>query len=150
MAITIGNNMENIDIKTQTAKEIKVGTIVYDVFDEGLRFIIMRSSFSWCAYVGVPKNHPLAGIDYDDISFVSAHGGLTFSGDGDRYPTGFYWFGWDYSHAGDKCHYEKEYPSLIENEHDWTIEDVIKDSWTAINDFKNLSKVAEKIKYSEY
>jgi len=63
-----------------TAKEVKnVGTIVHDVFDEGLRFIIMRGPLHWCGYIGIPKDHPLAGFSYDDISLISAHGGLTFA-----------------------------------------------------------------------
>lgn len=33
-----------------------------------------------CGYIGVPRNHPLYGVDYTSLdSEVEVHGGLTFS-----------------------------------------------------------------------
>lgn len=152
---------KNYDKKTQTAEGIEVGTIVHDEFDEGLRFIIMRGPFHWCGYIGIPKDYPLAGFGYDDISFVSAHGGLTFAEKGEKeykqgekkgqpypWPEGYYWYGWDYGHAGDRSHYDSDIKGLEkfrENNHDWTIQEVIDDSWETLYDFKRLMKFAEKI-----
>ena len=131
--------------ETTTAKDIKIGTIVHDVFDEGLRFIIMRGPYHWCGYVGIPEDHPLAGLSYNDINFVSAHGGLTFASEArDFWPKGYYWYGWDYGHAGDKSYFD--IPNYYREGKDWTIEEVIKDSWDALYDFKQLMKLAEKIK----
>lgn len=137
--------------KTQTAEGLGVGTIVHDILEDGLRFIIMRGPFHFCAYIGVPKDHPLAGFEYDAISFVSAHGGFTFAGEGtkeNKWPEGYYWYGWDYGHYGDRSYYASEITSTISerNDKDWTIEEVIKDSWGALYDFKKLRSLAEKIK----
>lgn len=132
--------------KTARARDVsEVGRIVYDIFDEGLRFIIMRGPFHWCGYVGISKDHPLAGLDYEDISFISAHGGLTFSsGARDGWPEGYYWYGWDYGHLGDYCHFER--PEIKERgDKDWTIEEVINDSWETLYDFKKVMRLVEKI-----
>lgn len=53
---------------------------------------------SWCGYVAVPPEHPLYGVDYDDVQ-VEAHGGLTFSEEWQRF--GLYVFGFDCAHSGD-------------------------------------------------
>ena len=138
-----------------TADKVEeVGKIVFDEFDEGLRFIIMRGPYHWCAYVGIPSEHPLAGFAYDDLP-VDCHGGLTFSSDGggerkgkpSPWPEGYWWYGWDYGHLGDKSFYGegKDY-SFKENEQNWTVEEVKKDSWGTKYDFKKLMKFAEKIK----
>lgn len=141
--------MENENL---TAKEVpEIGKIVHDKFDEGVRFIVMRGPASWCAYVGVPNGHPLAGHSYDDLS-IDCHGGLTFASEGGKqnWPAGYYWYGWDYSHAGDISVYDYD-PRIREDGpnrsyHDWTLGEVIKDSWGAIYDFKKLMLLSEEIK----
>jgi len=35
-------------------------------------------SGAWCGYVGVGPDHPLHGVQYDDVD-VDVHGGLTYS-----------------------------------------------------------------------
>lgn len=126
------------------------GTIFLDKFDEDIRFIIMKGGSSLCGYVGLPIDHPLSGFDYDDMP-VSAHGGLTFSGDSDRLPNTCYWYGWDYAHAGDYCDYYDKYNNLpgLSNmgksgDKKWLPEDVEADSWNTIYEFKKLMKLAEK------
>ena len=43
--------------------------------------------------------------------------------------------------------YEHKYPIHRDiTEKDWTIDEVVKDSWRAIYDFKKLATLAEKIK----
>lgn len=134
----------------QTARAFEVkekGRIVYDVFDEGLRFIIVRGPASFCAYVGIPKDHPLAGFSYDDLIGISAHGGLTYAGKGVKgSPDGYYWYGWDYAHLGDVTVCDHTYQSLSVGEHDWTIEEIVKDSQDTLSDFRKLVKITEKIK----
>lgn len=128
----------------------EAGTIFKDVFDEGLRFIIMKGGSSLCAYIGIPSDHPIAGFDYDDIP-VGAHGGLTYSnGDNERFPKGYWWYGWDYAHSGDYCdYYDKESLSMYRfnhgNDRKWTVVDVEQDSWSTIYDFKKLIALAERI-----
>jgi len=146
--------MEKYDDNLTVDKLEKVGTIVFDEFDEGLRFIIMRGPYHWCAYIGIPLEHPLSGFFYGDLN-IDCHCGLTFSsiGGGERYgkpdprPEGYWWYGWDYGHLGDKSFYGtgKEY-EFLENSKNWTIGEVKKDSWKAKYDFKKLMKLSEKIK----
>lgn len=126
----------------------KAGTILHDVFDEGIRFIVMRGPSNLCAYVGLPLKHPLAGFHYDDVP-LNAHGGLTFAGEGDTLrPTGFFWYGWDYGHCRDRIFYADDLPASLQSDTDkkWLVEDVIEDSWETIYDFKALARLAEKIK----
>lgn len=139
-----------MDYNNKTAKEIKeIGQIVYDIFDEGLRFIIMRGPYHWCGYVGIPKEHPLAGMSYEDISFLRAHGGFTFASEGKKegsWPEGYYWYGWDYGHLGDYSYYADTLERKNNGDKDWIVGEVIEDSQDTIYDFKKLLKLAEKIK----
>ena len=77
----------------------------------GLKCLILRHDElgHLCGYVGVLKGHPCYGKDsehmpYDDLFPVEVHGGLTFSrvgNDGDTWPKGFWWLGFDCAHAWD-------------------------------------------------
>ncbi len=126
-------------------KEIKSGTILYDEFDEGIRFIIIRGPSALTAYIGIPLNHPLASFDYDELP-ISAHGGLTYDGEGtgDPRPINFYWYGWDYGHSGDYCFYDDDWEHNYSGKK-WLVKDVISDSWETKYDFKSLMKLAEKL-----
>lgn len=125
-----------------------VGTIFMDRFDEGVRFMIMRGPSSLCAYVGIPLDHPLAGFDYDDLS-IDCHCGLTYSEKGcGSFPEGYWWYGWDYTHAGDYSTYYDLQPLAGLSHKDSTkglVKMVDDDSWTSIYNFKSLMKLAEKI-----
>lgn len=131
------------------ASEVKeVGKIVHDSFEDGIRFIVMRGPSSWCGYVGVPLSHPLSGFHYDAIP-VNAHGGLTFASEGKdvkdtSWPKDFYWYGWDYAHCGDRCVFDVE-RGTREDGKDWTLDEVVKDSWDTKYEFKKLMQLAEKI-----
>ncbi len=81
---------------------------------DGLKCRILRNSElgHLCGYVAVPKGHPCYGKDYDHIPYddlftVEVHGGLTFSraGDGDTWPEGYWWLGFDCAHAWDLVPY---------------------------------------------
>lgn len=138
---------------------MEAGTILHDEFREGIRFIIMRGPAALCAYVGVPLDHPLAGLDYGDLA-LECHGGLTFSGagDGKYHPSGYWWYGWDYAHSQDATIYDytpdglrfrKEHPkfeSLRAGCKQWLPFAVLQDSeWTAIYGFQKLVALVEKI-----
>ena len=72
-------------------------------------------------YVGVNKDHPLYGVEYNEIfSKISIHGGLTYSGhikNRKHNPTqvnwvdeDLWWFGFDTFHSGDRIDYlSKDY-----------------------------------------
>lgn len=128
-------------------KPIKPGTIMADWFENGIRAIVMRGPGSYCAYLGVPSDHPLAGFHYDSIP-LDCHGGLTFASEGqDHFPEGFYWYGWDYNHAGDRAalHYDTYIPSL-ETGKSWSLGEVKAETHQVIYDFGRLVKLAERIK----
>jgi len=80
----------------------------------GLKCLILRHSElgHLCGYVAVPRGHPCYGKDYDHIPYddlfpVEVHGGLTFSreGNGDTWPKGYWWLGFDCAHAWDLVPY---------------------------------------------
>lgn len=58
-----------------------------------------------CGYVILPENHPAYGKDYDDLSGIDVHGGLTFSNEG--------MFGFDCAHWDDA-----KDPSIMDPEYD--------------------------------
>lgn len=127
----------------------KAGTIYKDVYDEGLRFIIMKGGSSLCAYLGVSIDHPVSGFAYDDMP-IDCHYGLTFSGDDNKnLPSGYWFYGWDYAHSGDYCDfYDREPLKGVYNHDDekkWLVEDVESDAWEAIYQFKQLMKMSEKV-----
>lgn len=126
--------------------KIPRATILRDWFDEGLRIIVLRSIFSMNVYIGVPVDHPLAGHDYDSLP-VACHGGLTYSaaGTGDL-PDGYWWYGYDYAHAGDYVWYDSGLPIFGGEDHKWSLREIVEDAWSAIYDMRKLVRLAEKIK----
>jgi len=97
---------------------LEEGTVVYDIPGyssiwtgfNGFRLLIVRGPVSWCSYIGVPTDSPLAGLGYSDdvMQSFECHGGLTYSGLGNfQFNTELvptmerYYFGWDYGHGGD-------------------------------------------------
>jgi hypothetical protein len=90
------------------------GTIFVDIAQDGFRFAILRGRSALCAYLGIPLNHPLAWRKYKSID-VRVHGGLTYDAPGgDGYlPEGYYWYGWDHGHAGDKVCFAEEVENIL-------------------------------------
>lgn len=70
----------------------------------GLRAVVMTHDRMGhrCGYVGIAKDSPLAGKNYDNVD-VDVHGGLTFGKANPKYPveSDLFWFGYDCAHAGD-------------------------------------------------
>lgn len=93
------------------------------------------------------QNSRMSPLKY--YAFGQAHGGLTYaSSSGEGFPKGYFWYGWDYAHSGDRCTYyePKDDDSEYRNsEQKWTPEDVDNDSWTALYEFKDLMKLSEAI-----
>jgi len=127
---------------------IESGTILHDEYEDGIHFIVMRGSSHLCAYLGIPKTHPLANHDYNLLP-IECHGGLTFGqmGDGKNWAKESYWYGWDYGHCDDYAFYYDD-PSLGNikgSGKKWLVKDVIEDSWLAKIHMKDLMKLAEEI-----
>lgn len=108
--------MELINKSFEECAKDEPGTIYADWMDGDLRCLIMRGPGSLCAYIGVPKEHPFYGKEYDNLS-INCHGGLTFSSEAhDKWPEGFWWFGWDYAHYKDAAFYDLKYGGLSTSE----------------------------------
>ena len=118
------------------------GHIFVDRFEGPCRFVIMRGPASLCAYLGVPKDHPLWGMHHTDIP-LQCHGGLMSSGEGS--PEGFWWYGWDYAHAGDFAIFDGP-THLSSGAKKWTVEEVKEDTRGTIDQFKKLANLAVKVK----
>lgn len=63
---------------------------------------------SWCGYVGVPREHPLYGVGYEEVS-LDVHGGVNYSAKCDPeagichvpepgMPDDVWWFGFECAH----------------------------------------------------
>lgn len=90
-----------MDNRLKTLDDCELGDILYDEIDPrtGLRGLIIRGPFSFCAYVGAPRDHLLDGIE--DLN-IDCHFGLNYSGWGDGFrPVDWFWWGWDYGHFTD-------------------------------------------------
>lgn len=124
----------------------KRATVYIDAFEDGVRYVILRGGGSLCAYLGIPLAHPLAGKNYDDLP-LDCHGGLTFGSEGDGkygHEKGWFWYGWDYAHLGDKSFYDLEFGfSHSDSDKEWTVGDVKAEIWSVIYDFKKLMKLVE-------
>ena len=130
----------------------KVGYIAADFYEQGTRILIMRGPASWCAYIGIPLDHPLANYEYDDIP-LQCHGGLTYAGEGGGgWPKGWFWYGWDYGHSGDMFGFAdsktREITSQFDHSKDkmWTADEVKEEARQVAWDFAMLKKLAERIK----
>lgn len=72
-----------------------------------------RMPYYYCGYVAIPKGHRLYQVEYDRMSFINCHGGLTFSDKFDGYDD--VWFiGFDCAHAWD--HPTEQDADYTENE----------------------------------
>jgi hypothetical protein len=106
--------------------EIKTRTIENTWLDRGLM------SFGWGnGYIGLPKEHPWYGIEYDEIE-CDIHGGLTYGCetlkgfDGE----GFWWIGFDTSHYCDTLFNWPEQEVIAETKR------LERQAWEAWEDFQ--------------
>ena len=104
-----------------------------DNFD-GYHFVIVSQGVFPCAYVEVPKEHPLYLKNYNDCP-ISAHGCLTYGDDLIHLNPEYkgYYIGWDYGHIGDFIGY-----ASIKNEHKYTTEEIFEDVKDVIHQLKAL------------
>lgn len=62
-----------------------------------------------CGYVEIPFNHPIADKDYDELTDINVHGGITFvKWEHATYPleSKYGWIGFDCAHGDDKPDFE--------------------------------------------
>lgn len=139
--------ISKIDLGNPTWEELlkmEIGTIIkYDKWENksNIYYLIIRSTTSLCAYIGIPLDHPLARKSYNDLD-IKCHYGLTYSsGDSDFHPKNLWWYGWDYSHFGDYCFFydEMNICSFL-GEKKWLVEDIMPEIAEAIESFKQIYK----------
>lgn len=96
------------------------------------------------AYVKVPKNNKVFGKDYFDLD-INVHGGLTYSSNElkfYKYSGKYNWFiGWDYAHYGDFTLFYD-----LEMDKKYTLEEIIEDCKSVINQLITKGSDNEKIK----
>lgn len=92
----------------------KEGEIAFDCTDQlsGIRGLVVRGPFCWCAYVGVEPAHLLH--DLSELNF-RCHYGIVIRGTGDDrpVPSTHYWWGWDYGHHLDRIFFPPSVESLL-------------------------------------
>lgn len=121
--------------------------LAHGYFERREFFILNVRGTHPCVYVNalledVANMGILAWGDYDDVdSYVNAHGGVTYcenylKAEGNVY-TGN-WFGWDYAHYGDYLYFTADYYDLDLREHKWTINELLDECKSVIEDLKNL------------
>ena len=121
--------------------DYEIGQVAEDfLYSKNIRIVIKKSFSSWCAYIGVPNTSNVSGHDYDNID-VSCHGGLTFSStnQGFKIPRSlskdskeWYWYGWDYAHAGDALSFNAKIG------HKWSIKEVKSEAIEVAKQFEGL------------
>ena len=143
-------------MENKTARELVASgneaKIVEEWYEDGIKVMIVSLHSHFTAYFGLPLDHPLAGFSYDDIP-LSVHGGLTFGDVGSEkgvLPKDLFMYGWDYAHYGDYSYFDfnlaREVLGDKGGDHDWTLGEVKQEAKDALYDFKQLVKLAEKIK----
>jgi len=85
----------------------------YTIHGTDFKGLIVRGPFGLLAYIGVPLAHWAA--DMEELYFP-CHQGVSFRevGDGHLRPEGYYWYGWDYCHAGDRISLPKAIEEMLE------------------------------------
>ncbi len=73
---------------------------------------VFRTGY-YCGYVGFDSSHPLYGKDYDELSHIEVHGGLTFSDSyvpnlPETHNDNFWYIGFDCNHYGDRTLFERK------------------------------------------
>ena len=107
---------------------------IYEILGDGVykgwHYKIINYGTHPCAYVEIPQEHGLYGVDYIDIN-IDCHGGLTYSKFDED---GNYYIGWDYAHYGDYAGYEMMFPEICRiNGKKWTTEEIFEEVKQVIN-----------------
>jgi hypothetical protein len=111
-----------------------------------LRALVVESAASLTAYVGVPLDHLLAHLNYEEMDgMLDVHGGMTYGTPGgtDIWPAGWYWYGWDYAHWGDYTKIDRTY-GRGQGGHEWTIPEVYAHAQAALRQLRNLTQNREE------
>ena len=116
--------------------------VLYKDKYKGYTYFIINYGTHPCAYVELPKDHPLYGISYIDIEDmydIRVHGGLTYSTDSFLLLDNTWIIGWDYAHCDDYSIFAKNCLFL----HDlkkWTTEEMIDECISVIDQLEEIKR----------
>lgn len=121
---------------------------------DGYLIIIMNYGTHPCGYIGLPKNHFLNKVNYNELADNKIYGdkvngGFTYSNFG---VAGFHkdtWFlGWDYAHFNDYTEFMNEV-SYYKDLKKWTAEEIYQECLEQLEEIKKIKyrKEGEKKYY---
>jgi hypothetical protein len=123
---------------------------------KGRKVIILWVGSHYCAYVetklkNVGYDQEFGTYETSPSSNISAHGGLTFSGELKITPfeKDIWYFGVDFAHAGDFTDYSGIGGincSLTSDEHKWTLQEVEKEAEQLVDEVIRYEKSFDKYK----
>jgi hypothetical protein len=134
-------------ISWEDVVEAEPGHVFYQKYEDGIQQVILRGPFHLCAYLGIPKSHPMAGHEYDNVP-IPVHGGLTFAGTMpalDTIQPGLWWYGWDYGHCDDYSIWSTPIPNYHQSGTKWTPAMVEQELWSPCYDLSKLMNLAVDI-----
>ena len=125
----------------------ETGELLHQGFKDGYKILIINLGSHPCGYVGVPETHILNGVSYstlnDDEIFWNCNGGFSYSDKGVNGKSKRFWFfGWDYSHAGDYYHpisHIERYGASTSDKK-WTTEEIYHEAVAVIEQLKCVKK----------
>jgi hypothetical protein len=127
-------------------RQLPAGTKLLDESAGDYRIIVRRGSLSLIGCIGVPRHDRLWGQSHKTLP-VDVHQGMHFSGEGNGidWPSGWWWFGWTYQHAGDAMMVSPEMPAvlraLLERPgKEWTVNEVFVEALDFCSDLSRLSR----------
>jgi hypothetical protein len=117
--------------------------------------VVVRGPYSWCAYVGAPTDHFLSQLE--EIRFRCHYGWNYAAADtGKPLSEGYFWWGWDYAHAGDlhiptdtlpedlRAHMDRHFDSLRLAK-DWTSDEVREHVLSALMELRGAIQENEAL-----
>ena len=125
-----GGKMILINKNDPVYSDERNGKILYlETFGESALMIISLGSHP-CSYVTFPGIEHIS--DYESANdLCDVHYGFTFLGSRENLGIKGIWLGWDYAHFGDLL-YSSHFELWEENEHKWTLDELIIEGRTAI------------------
>lgn len=124
-------------------KEHRTLEVLYKDTYRGYNYFIISYGIHPCAYVELPKDHPLYGIsfiDIEDMYNINVHGGLTYSSDSFLILDNTWIIGWDYAHFNDYSIFS-ESCSFLHDLHKWTTEEIIDECISVINQLEEIKLI---------
>lgn len=130
----------------QEVCDAPAGRIFKDWFENNnIRCLIMKGRLSLYAFIGVPKNHPLAGLHFIDVP-LRINSNLCLMTNGlyqETLPKNYYWYGWHYESSCDESWFDDSY--TLPKAEVRTVKMVEENVREALIDFERLALLAEKI-----